>query len=256
MNTLLCLISSVIISWVKIWISRCSCSASKKRNMWMNVSVQKFFVLWNKVNHLVLHNCLLEIHCVRQSSDLLMLKYLFCCLGHLTINLWVIPPMICVVCFGKFKHWKIDFIYMCMCMYMYIYLLIYVKYSWWSDPSQQSCTHPTSHSFSSSPCAIWHEKTGRTKPRKLVDQGKDSSVGEGKKGKATSEVKAITHHFPQANWCPLSFQTVAKTLSSSSFPDFYCLTWYYVVWSIPLAISGHLRQLYSFSAFCPLQPTC
>lgn len=124
MNTLLCFISSVIISWVKIWISRCSCSASKKRNMWMNVSVQKLFVLWNKVNHLVLHNCLLEMHCVRQSSDLLMLKYLFCCLGHLTINLWVIPPMICVVCFGKFKHWKIDFICVCVCICLFIYLFM------------------------------------------------------------------------------------------------------------------------------------
>lgn len=167
-------------------------------------------------------------------------------------HLWFVWSALESLNIGK----EILYIYVCMCMYMFIYLFIYVKYLWWSDPSQQSCTHPTSHSFSSSPYAIWHEKTGGTKPRRLVGQGKDSSVGEGKKGKATSEVKAITHHFPQANWCPLSFQTVAKTLSSSSFPDFYCLTWYYVVWSIPLAISGHLRQLHSFSAFCPLQPTC
>lgn len=45
------------------------------------------------------------------------------------------------------------------------------------------------------------DKIGRTKASKLIGQAKDSKIAEGKK-KISSNLKAITHQLPQADWWP------------------------------------------------------
>ena len=87
---------------------------------------------------------------------------------------------------------------------------------------------------------------GERPKKEKWEKGEKRNREKKKKKKKASDAKAITHHLPQTDWCPVSMAALEK-LSHR----FCCWTWCYMVWNIPFVSMDQLSCLFPLPASCP-----
>lgn len=113
----------------------------------------------------------------------------------------------------------------------------------WSQPAAEP---PPSHTLTA---PQWNGN-GKSE-KKLMGWVEDSLISEGKRGRGGKKVMqsqslATSHQHADAPW--VSKQGLVYRKSVIHAQQFYCWTWCYTAWSIPLVGSGQLFWL------CPSQP--
>lgn len=98
---------------------------------------------------------------------------------------------------------------------------------WWVGPSHQ----PSTCSLTPPSSSRTGERIGKPKARKLVDQGKECSVSEGKRGKKKKVCKSNYSPPSTVRLMPSHEQWPCwkATASFLPVPQFYCCSWCYIV---------------------------
>jgi len=111
------------------------------------------------------------------------------------------------------------------------------------------------HHTATSPAVGWGREQEKQKREKLTGQEKDSSISEEKGRKKTSDARAVTHHFPQTDWCPAIFGAMTASLKILS-PPFLLLSMTLLAWNILLVSVSQLSMLCPLPALTHLCPAC